>query len=535
MRKIIYLVLILLPLAGWAQVAPQQPEVPQDSVKPKPKDSLNINIVEPDFDDSDYWRDTLIKRRERLLRDGEIDPRDRVAKPPKFRKKFRLQYSDRIQYPLTGGFPMSSSAGSNSMVTLERFLSNAEDSLLPNSWTPDTTLKQYRGSIAWRFAKMWLIDDLLLQVISGIDQTFMGQNLRAIEFGYSDFGMNIRAPLPVPFSKSFLYSAQTPQDFYNPLSLQQSAMMISARMETDRIASGVIQQRWMQRGTMRYHEALHFLRRQAQLTYNVFNMRDEVRPDEPMDYWLNYINRQHGYVSAYNLNSGDIKVRHALATFTNVNLYSSLYSVFYNYLVQGKDTMNLPAFRFGYGGKYLPWVSYNLTPFGGEWVIDNTVAIHRRMFNAYVRVGTGEFGEIAGGGIRLTNIIRNQKVAVNAHFAYWYQPYFFRNYLNEQSEAIGEGFGMFVSGAYKLTKKWDYAMALNAQIGFKTRGYLEGEYWGAGPVVRVGLTFNLDNDRENESAVDEYEQVPRRSEIKREAALKKKQRKKNKSKSKFKR
>lgn len=76
-------------------------------------------------------------------------------------------------------------------------------------------------------------------------------------------------------------------------------------------------------------------------------------------------------------------------------------------------------------------------------------------------------------------------------------------------------------------------MSLMVQAGYKTRGYMEGEVWDASPIIRAGLSFNLDKDFEQDDTVPEYEEVPKR--LTRKERIKARDKKRREQKSKYKR
>lgn len=47
-------------------------------------------------------------------------------------------------------------------------------------------------------------------------------------------------------------------------------------------------------------------------------------------------------------------------------------------------------------------------------------------------------------------------------------------------------------------------MSLAFELGYKTRGYMEGEVWDETPIIRMGLSFALDRDYEEDDTVPSY-------------------------------
>jgi hypothetical protein len=108
----------------------------------------------------------------------------------------------------------------------------------------------------------------------------------------------------------------------------------SASLEAGGIASDLLAMRWMQRKAVFYHEALHNLRLQLSGLSEVLTVSKNPQTGKSSaEDWMYYTNRQYGFYSEYGYTAGNMKRDYAIATFTNPNLYTSLYSVFFNYLI----------------------------------------------------------------------------------------------------------------------------------------------------------------------------------------------------------
>jgi hypothetical protein len=487
MRRILPIICLLFPFVAAAQVI-----TPRDTTKPKVR-----------VDTAEFWNDSLFNLpRQKILRDGA------VFKAPKAKKKvrkFRVQYSDRIQYNVLFDIPMTASAGVPSVLTLQKKLVDWEDSILPSKIKGDTTRKERTVSSIYRFAKIWLLDAPIESVLLAAEQDFFGSMARTREFGLNGGSYAFKAPYPVPFWKplgSVVYDRSAVESAY---SRQELAQISGAALDAGSIASDQLSLRWMQRKSLTYRESLHLLRAQMAGIASVYSASSVAQPGSTaVEDWLYYSNRQFGHISEYHYTAGNLRRDYALAAFTNPNLYTSLYSVFYNYMIQGKDSMETPAIRFGYGNTVLPWVRFSFTPFGPEWIPSVTVTHHRQMIQLYGRVGTNAFSESYGGGVKLFNIKRNQNVNINAHVGIWKQRYFFRGWSEQSIEPISWGGTAVVNGSLLLTKSWKHPMSLAFQAGYKTRGYMEGEVWNAGPIAKIGLSFALDRDYTEDDTVPEY-------------------------------
>jgi len=490
MRRLLLALILFMPMWAAAQVV-----APRDTIKPK-RDSIRVDTTE-------YWNDSLFNLpRQKVLRDGAVIKPPKKAKPI---RRFRVRYSDRIQYSVLFDWPLTTQAGVPTTLALQKQLTIWEDSLLPARWRGDTTRSERTWSAIYRFAKIWLLDAPIESVLMAAEQDFFGSMARTREFELNGTSYAFRAPYPIPFWKP-----QGSITFNRPYveteaSRQELAQISGAVLDAGNIASEQLSLRWMQRKSLFYREALHLLRIQMAGIAGVFSASNTPQEGSTaVEDWLYYTNRQFGHISEYRYDASRLRRDYALATFTNPNLYTSLYSVFYSYMLQGKDSMPTPAIKFGYGNYVLPWVRFSFSPFGPEWVPSVTVTHHRQMIQLYGRIGTDNFSESYGGGVRLFNIYRNTKVNLNAHATVFKQRYFFSGWVSQEIAPISWGGAAALSGNIKLTKSWVHPMSLAFELGYKTRGYMEGEVWEASPIIRAGLSFALDRDYEEDDTVPSY-------------------------------
>jgi hypothetical protein len=478
-----------------AQVPNRTQPAYRDTIKPK-KDTIRVDTTE-------FWQDSLFKDpNQRALKDGAVL---RPPRAPRKIRKFKIRYSDRIQYNVLLDWPMTAAAGVPSVLTLQKQLTSWEDSLLPVRWRPDTSASQRTWSAIYRFAKIFLIDAPIESMLHSAEADFFGSMGRTREFGLKGVGYSFTPPYPLALWMPAGTMRYNRYEIENEASRMQLAQVAGAALDAGSMASDQLSLRWMQRKAVNYRESLHLIRAQMAGLASVLSASDSPEPGTTaVGDWLYYTNRQFGHIGEYRYKTSDLKRDYALATFTNPTFYSALYSVFYKYMLQGQDSMATPAIKLGYGTYVLPWVRLGFTPFGPEWIPSVTVTKHRQMMQLYARVGTNNFSESYGGGVKLFNIKRSTNFSLNAHVTLWKQRYFFRDWIAQSAEPISWGGAAIVSGNVLLTKTWSHPMSLAFQAGYKTRGYMEGEVWDASPVIKVGLSFALDRDYIQDDTVPEY-------------------------------
>jgi hypothetical protein len=192
MIRRLLLIFIAFPTVVWSQVPAQKPVFQTDTVKPRLSDSLQV-------DTSDIWKDTLTAfPTKRILREGEEDNPDR---PLPRKRKFKIRFSDRIQYATYLDWPMTSGAGVPTALTFQRKFSAWEDSILPSHLKGDTTWRQLRVSKWYRFGKIMLIDAPLETMFMAIEQDFFGSMARTREISATGYGYKFELPQHLFFGR----------------------------------------------------------------------------------------------------------------------------------------------------------------------------------------------------------------------------------------------------------------------------------------------------------------------------------------------
>jgi hypothetical protein len=453
------------------------------------------------MDTARFWRDSMERRR--YLRDGEYE-KDRAARLRTKRRKFKIRYSDRIQYAGYLTWPYTAAAGIPSTLLLQKAAADLDESIWRPSWWEDSTNQQLKRSRPNRLLRMLLLDLTVESALTGLQQNITGQFTRALEFGIPVDGYGFRPPVPfwLPPGKLDLSDTLLMQEF----SRQQLAQVSSAGIEASHMVMDELSIRWMMRGSVYYREALHYLRHQTANMAGLLLSGNNDKGVNPFSNYLYFINREFGQISSYRYGASSLKRDYLLANLTNPYLYNSIVNVFHNYLRFGEDSVRLRAIPLGYAKSLMPWIRLNLTPFGTEWMPELAVNYHRQAAQLYARIGNNSFTESYGGGIKMYNLVRNTKVAIHLHAAFWNQKYFYRNWSGQEVEPIGWGWNAGLTSFIKLGKGLN-PLSLALHAGYKTRGYIEGEPWQEGPVIRVGLSFALENDFEEDDTVPEYEFV----------------------------
>ncbi|MCC6768868.1 MAG: hypothetical protein IT240_07480, partial [Bacteroidia bacterium] len=457
------------------------------------------------MDTARFWRDSMERRR--YLRDGEYE-KDRAARLRTKRRKFKIRYSDRIQYAAYLTWPYTTAAGIPSSLLLQKTAANLDQQLFTPSWWTDSTNRQTRRSIPKRLLRMLLLDMTVESVLLGVQQDMLGHAIRAKEEDVPFFSnYSIRPPIP-------FWLAAGKLDLSDPLlqqkySRQQLAQVAAAGLESSNLVTDELAIRWMMRGSVDYREALHYLRHQTANLVGVALANDKGPGTNPFSNYLYFATKEFGYISSYNYTANNLRRDYMLSTFTNPLLYNSIINVFHNYLRYGEDSVQLRAIPLGHAKSVMPGVRLNLTPFGTEWMPELAFRYHRQVAQVYARLGNNAFSETYGGGIRLYNIVRNTRASVNLHGAFWNQQYLYKSWSGQTVQPIGWGWMAGLSTFIKLSKnQHPVSLALNAS--YKSKGYVEGEPWQAGPVIKVGLSFALERDYEEDDTVPEYEFVTSR-------------------------
>lgn len=188
----------------------------------------------------------------------------------------------------------------------------------------------------------------------------------------------------------------------------------------------------------------------------------------------------------------------SLINFLDPLILNNFYAM-YHYVRYGEDarTWMIP---FGEDVRYLPAIKLTLAPFGPEFTMHNYLLLFERAINVTLRGGYTSSTPYFGVGIS-GQALRYQTLTLGGHLEMWRQPeillpanFYYRDDSDRGREFLNAdyGFGSQTWGVLgSVVASWRFIdpVALDLELGGKTKGYVPGEAINAHFLVRGGLTL----------------------------------------------
>jgi hypothetical protein len=172
-------------------------------------------------------------------------------------------------------------------------------------------------------------------------------------------------------------------------------------------------------------------------------------------------------------------------------LYYSIYSVAASYIGNGQTTGPMPLVPIGSRLRLLPSLGYALTPYGAEWTVRTSLQTRdtprgRRLTNVAVRVGNTGATKTWGVNARVADAFRVKDLRIGATVDLWRQPDLGGD---TTSSPLQTGVAALGTVAVPLPEFFRSAWSerLHLTAGYKSQGYVPGEQYSGGAVVRAGI------------------------------------------------
>jgi hypothetical protein len=123
----------------------------------------------------------------------------------------------------------------------------------------------------------------------------------------------------------------------------------------------------------------------------------------------------------------------------------------------------------------------NFTPFGTEYQFNNYIKTPCRIVQANLRIGETGHKQTWGVGLTATQLLNTDLLTIDGKLDVWKQPQLFKSTAALAKNQLGAA-ASFIA-RYKIAPQLD----INAQIGYKTSGYLQGEPLRRGVIFKIGF------------------------------------------------
>jgi len=393
-----------------------------------------------------------------------------------------------VQYSLIVDKTYSSAVGANNLITLHRGIYALENRFFKTRWFDENTFGKKTLGVTFRLCKTILLDNALDHLSFLVQHEVFGHGSRFREFGHIKNSYELNLLFPYGCSSSWARDGTlSPR---RVITSHENMAIIIGGSEANTILSNLMRYKWLKRGSINYRETFLYLLTANDLCLYILRTKHQKRVSEENDIYnfLRAINAYEGYPQEedYRLTLDDL-TKYTLINILNPFQYFSLYTYFSRYLWSGKENCILPMINI-WNMKYMPSFRLGLTPFGSEFYFENFIVSTKKIINLYFRYGEPTFRKFYGLGLKAIDLICNQKLSVHARLDIWHQPSILLGGETVKAAKAGLGGALFGTVFYKILGA-DSFMYIQAQLGYKTPGFLEGEKLGKGFIGRIGISF----------------------------------------------
>ncbi len=337
-------------------------------------------------------------------------------------------------------------------------------------------------NVGYRLGKLALLDYPIAFVLPSLQHELFGHGMRVIEIGGSI--LEVRTPLPPP------YQSELPgisyQVFISPFSGGQWRHQVhAAGSEANLVLSDLLRKNILLEDALDYHQALLYLYANNDLSgYAAFAggmTGGDIR---------RYIDELNGFYRKSGLSLKQFRMYGLLQMALDPMNYYAFNSIFNGYVLQGKAESRIYMIPLTGSLKYLPKFNFGLTPYGPELMLQNYVRHEDKLYALGIGASDGTFER----SWRLTadawNVFSRKRFSFGLSAQCWSQPeiWLFEARLNPPPNQLG---AMFLAKANYDLLSGDNKLGLTLRAGYKSPGFVFGEWMDKGLILRGGLSFQL--------------------------------------------
>jgi hypothetical protein len=364
-------------------------------------------------------------------------------------------------------------------------LGRLEDRLLPGRLFREEAGLYRLASGMYRVLKLAMLDVPAAAWLTVFQHEYYGHGFRAREAGFDDIRYELELPPPYGSGEGSTSWIQR-----RPASADEFMAMAMAGIEaTDLLARG-LRGHWIAEGRMDYHDAFLYLFSSSGLgAYLEATSEDETDRSNDIVAYLVGANGKAGlnYPREAWLRQEDLEDG-SRWNFADPFYWFSWWTLL-RYAWNGRTHWRYPAVPLG-PVRWLPAAGYRLTPFGGEYVLENLLAAEgdpgiRRTLALRGAYGRGELGRTWAAGLQASGIPVWKGVALDAGLDAWRQPPLRLDPFDGRAGrggrwGCGAEVGISMPTPFRFLR---FAVA----AGYKGEGYLPGYRLREGATFRAGL------------------------------------------------
>ena len=373
---------------------------------------------------------------------------------------------------------LSSITAAEDLTSIDEFINHYEQELIPQRLSLEDTKGSNRLGILYRFAKAIVEFGVQDELISLSQHEIFGHGARLREFG--TVGIEYEVGLIPPHG-----TTSWGENFWDAnVTFSRVAAVHIAGMEAEEILGDENRLRALERGQINYRESFLYFEGRLAMTFYAWSTRSS-------DLMTATSNDIANYVDLVGLMNPHVNLR-AVQTQSLINLLDPLtldwfYSYCYQYLYRGNAESEMPMFSIG-SWRCLPGLRFALTPFGYEYSLEGLFADSGKVLNVSGRLGTAYDGMSYGIGVDAHRLLAYRQFGLDWKMRGWRQPGMWLGGADVLSPSLLSwkmGGLITATPSYRLPGR----LSILAEVGYKSRGFVEGEMLEAGPFLRAGFAF----------------------------------------------
>jgi hypothetical protein len=368
---------------------------------------------------------------------------------------------------------MTPVAGSATIDFAATLVGRAQDSLLPPVLFAEDTVLRRSAGIGYRFAKLFALDVPEEDWLRVANHEVFGHGARLRERFDGPITYTVGAPPPYGGG-----GGSTSFEFDREPTTEELLAITVGGMEANNVGASRVAVRAIRQGEATYRDMLRYLLGRLDAVGYILGTDDDLE-EEGHD--VSDFIRALRETTASDLTAASLR-RRAIIGLADPMLGFAAYGLVVTYLWRGHGQLAVPAFHVG-DMRYLPALRFQLTPFGTEWVIDNTFVRRLRATHVAVRIGEAPGARSFGASVHRDAVWMWRRAQIDADLYAWHQP----RILDDGGVERSTGAAALATASVPVDVKWLRWATVVLQGGYKTRGFIEGEPLGAGVVVRAGL------------------------------------------------
>jgi hypothetical protein len=377
---------------------------------------------------------------------------------------------------------MTPAAGTTDLLTIERAAADVEDRwLAPSRFDESTKTKRALG-IGYRFGKWYGLDlpqDHFLMVL-GHEVFGHGSRLREIDAG----GISYSFDVPIPYGPG---GAVT--EFRGDVEVTRAdALAIdTGGIEAQNVLADHIGSQALAPGVIHYREAWLYLESRLDGLRYIRSVSPQSSEGHDVKSFLLDFNDDCSPPLCTPLSASALK-RRALLMLADPMLAYAGYAWAVSYMVLGRTSGAVPMIALPHDVQYLPALRFEMTPYGTAVTTEHNFVRHNRLTRLSVGIGDTGREHAWEVGVAATNVLQRARVRGGGAVSVWRQPALDAspNAQTFMTGALGIATARIPFGGNSgFAKRGSVLM----EVGYKSDGFVRGERLHAGPIVRVGMTY----------------------------------------------